>query len=99
MCMRVDRRYSGKGQRVYVAYKIFHWYDANPQLYGQFYSFEFRRKYWNVARRPGFHAYKSQREAKREARGSYFASVRKVYLRGLFGVSKTHYTARYLWVN
>ena len=100
MCMTITKKYTGKGKRVVVAYKVFRRPLFGRQgLLSQYGWFTFPRRQWSRSRRlPGFHAYKLRKDARRAAWCSE-RTVRKVRLKGLLGSSRTHYTARYLWVN
>ena len=106
MCMTVDKRYKGTSKRVIVAYKVFCttdplWYG--PQRIGLsslIRYYHFKRKAWNgPTKQPGFHAYKTRYRAAAYDWRRESTVVRRVLLKGIMGESKTHYTARYLWVN
>ena len=95
MCMRVERRYKGKGRTLYVGGKVF--LLTHKELHPQFQhrDMTFKHKCWNgPTRRPGFHVWK-----KRPCYRNYPYVIKKVVVKGLLGQSSIHYTARYLWVN
>ena len=98
MCMTITKKYTGRGTKVVGAWKVFRQPRyGTTMLTSQYGRYSFTRGKWSYAsRRPGFHAYKLQKDARRVA--VYPAIVRKVYLKGLFGSSRTHYTAKYLRV-
>ena len=100
MCMEVDRRYTGRSTRIVVAYKIFKRPASKSQsLLSQYGRFYFLRRQWSHSPKgPGFHAYKLRKNARACSHRSN-ETIRKVRLRGLLGSSRTHYIARYLWVN
>ena len=100
MCMRITKGYKGTGTKRVEAWKIFI-LRSNGRLYSQYFLSRgpFKRRHWSGrSGRPGFHAYKTRREAISHAIWEAEV-VRKVYLKGLLGESERHYTARYLWVN
>ena len=95
MCMRVERRYKGKGRKVYTGWKVFlrDGSKLRPQFQHRYMHFE--RKCWTgPTSRPGFHICK-----KRPAPSGFPYVTRRVLIKGLLGESPYHYTARYLWVN